>query len=199
MSQLKGLVYLGIAGVALVYSKGMKADTLKKYELTDAHQPVYQSCMSTMKSTKSEFKDGASDYKGCACMAKYAVSEFEGAQLPAYNDMFSSLVGTAKKTRDTRDSSKKSAYENDMVTDFITLSTKHGLEMGEMMTMTSELGDHLSTCGQSASHRDAALAKIVALPVKGAPAKLVPIAKEPAASVVSLRGTSDPKKSASKR
>ena len=199
MSQLKGLVYLGIAGVALVYSKGLKADTLKKYELTDTHQPVYQSCMLTMKNTKSEFKDGATDYKGCACMAKYAVSEFEGAQLPAYNDMFRSIVTTAKKTRDTRDSSKKNVYQNDMVTEFMTLSTKHGLEMSTTFTMTDKLGDHLSTCGQSATHRDAALSKIVALPVKGAPAKLVPTAKEPAASVVSLRGTSDPKKSASKR
>jgi len=199
MSNVKGFVLISIAGVAFAWSKGMEAKDLKKYELTETHQPIYQSCMSSMSSTKSEFKDGASDYKGCACMARYAASEFEGAQLSAYSDMYKSMTNMAKKTRDTKDSAKKNTYQTDMATEFITLSGKHGLDLDTTLAMTSQLGDHLSTCGRSASHRDAALAKIIALPVKGAPAEQTPIANEPAASVVSLRGSSDPKKTASKR
>jgi len=199
MSMLKGLVYLGVAGVALVVSKGYEGKSLEKYQLTDVHTPVYQSCMSTMKKTKSEFKGGATDYKGCACISRYAASEYEGAQLTAYQEMYEVIVNTAKKSRKTSDSSKQSTHQNDMVTSFITIAAKHDMDMDVVMSMTDSLGNDLKTCGRSTSHRDAALAQIIALPVKGKPAKQTPLVKEPAGNVVSLRGTSDPKKSASGR
>ncbi|MEO1305665.1 MAG: hypothetical protein AAFV37_11850 [Pseudomonadota bacterium] len=140
-----GLIVVGVGAFAWMSMQSEKnfERAVEHYNLNPAQIEFARSCKSSLSVHDKEFRGGASDSTGCACIASTMASSETAGQAIDYLKMglaFDSVVEFSEEDN------SKAVDIMGLVTE---LTTKHSLTYGETMLAVTELGIATDVCNDA--------------------------------------------------
>lgn len=89
---IKLIVCLGIAGGASTYAAKDRANTFEEYGLSGPTLTMAKSCDRSMSRYNLEFKQGAKNHAGCACLAREVSTSIETPDYEFLSENFSKIL-----------------------------------------------------------------------------------------------------------
>ena len=182
MNQFLSKVVLFAVGVPLVMVMSAKAKekTVKTYNITEIEAPIMDSCKGGMTVNDVKFKEGASANKGCACIAKYAASEFEPQYHATYSKVLRAKLKYSKLSMNAKTTTDTIKIMTDAVEALEKIEKESGLTSSKLSNITTHMSGAIEICGNSQTHRGESVQSIAALQAK--PARVTRTAKAPSSA-----------------
>jgi len=123
-----------------------KKKVKEDYNILPPEVAFMNKCTSAMRTHNVEFKQGANQNKGCACITKTLMSKTEQAEIPAVKDyMYLLMELGGDNARETID---MEYFEQS----FEEINTRHSLSELKSLTYFGTIGEAVTTCGNKDYH-----------------------------------------------
>jgi len=158
------LVRLGAAcaliAVGSVMSTKAVGKVKKDYQITAEVEPFFDACRSAMRRHSVEYNMGASNNKGCACLAKKAMAEYEGQDVTIVKKYVDSLMAMGGEDADDMAVQLEAIMAIDAVND------EYGVSEVKSMNMLENLNGFVEQCGDRKYHTTENVASLAAMTPK---------------------------------
>jgi len=183
MNQFMMKAIMVVVGVPVVIGVTSQAElkTQEKYNITEIEVPVFDSCKTGMSVNDIKFHNGASANKGCACITKYAASEYYPQDFEVYNKVLRSKLRLGKAAINASSTEDQVKLITDGLEALEKIEEETGVSSSKLIDMSENMSKAIKVCGDTKTHKSANVQVIAAMPRKGEPvARVAEVEQSPA-------------------